>query len=467
MKSYREINIILVLIFVTIIILIPKEKAEKPAPYDLPEILQKKELTVITLYSSISYFKYKNKNMGYQYDLCSKLANSLGITLKIKTAKSIEELYKMLDTKQGDLIAYYLPLTEKGKNKYIYCGYEDLSHQVLIQRKSNKPVRNVLGLIGKTVYIPRGTRYETRLSNLNEEIGGGINIVLTNGNKRGTENLIEEVAMKKIDYTISENKLAQINKTYFKNIDIETNISYNQKQYWVTRKSEKKLAGIIDSIFSNKKKKIRYTSLYKRYFEQSKGQPSPFLTTGKIIREDGSISDYDSIFKIYADSIGWDWRLLASIAYQESKFDNKAQSWVGARGLMQIMPRIAKSLGIDPDSLNIPQINIKASTLSLNSLEKSFFRIKDKEQRIKIVLAAYNAGLGHVLDARALTKKYGKDPNKWDGDNVSYYILNKSKPKYYNDPVCKSGYLRGYETATFVTEIWTRYNYYKEKIKED
>jgi len=80
------------------------------------------------------------------------------------------------------------------------------------------------------------------------------------------------------------------------------------------------------------------------------------------------------------------------------------------------------------------------------------------------VLASYNAGIAHVYDARRLAEKNNKDPNIWD-ENVDYYLLNKSKPEFYRDSIVKYGYCRGEETYNFVSEIFERYEHYKNVIK--
>ena len=198
----------------------------------------------------------------------------------------------------------------------------------------------------------------------------------------------------------------------------------------------------------------------KRYFEISKSIPhSPILS----LRE-GKISHYDELFKKYAKRIDWDWRLLASLAYAESNFDPTVVSWAGARGLMQLMPRTARILGVPPGKEDDPEESIKAAVVYIGRLDKSFASVGDKEERIKFILASYNAGEGHIKDAMALAKKYGADPTCWK-DNVEKYLKLKSHERYFNDEVCKNGYFRGEETCRFVKDILQRHRLYKDKIK--
>ena len=186
---------------------------------------------------------------------------------------------------------------------------------------------------------------------------------------------------------------------------------------------------------------------------------TPILSLSK-----GIISHYDDLFKKYAKEIDWDWRLLASLAYKESNFDTTAVSWAGAKGLMQLMPSTARSMGVPPGKEQNAEESVKAAVKYLGITAQSFAEIPE-EERVNFVLASYNSGIGHVLDAMALAEKYGKDPHVWR-DNVEKYILLKSNEEYFSDPVCKFGYFRGAETYAFVREVVDRFEQYKQKIKQ-
>ena len=174
------------------------------------------------------------------------------------------------------------------------------------------------------------------------------------------------------------------------------------------------------------------------------------------------LTPYDSLFQKHARSLGWDWRLLASIAWQESRFGNAERSRAGARGLMGVMPGTAKALKIPPEQLTDPDVCIGAGTEVLRIFSRGFRGVADTTELIKLTLAAYNAGIGHVYDARRLAVKHGKNPAVWDG-NVAEFILLKRKPEFYNDSVCRHGYLRGRETFNYVKEILACYERYKEQ----
>ena len=434
--------------------------AAKPAVHaDLPQIKDSGQLVVLTLYSSTTYFNYRGQEMGFQYELCEQFAQSLGVKLKVKVARNAGELIRMLLAGEGDLIAYNLPITRDRMDSLIYCGNEVITHQVVVQRSNGrtKPLTDVTQLVGKEVYVKPGKYYE-RLVNLDQELGGGILIRRMASDSISLEDLITEVARGEIAYTVADDDIARLNKTYYPNLDIRLAVSFDQRASWAVRADCPLLAEAVDRWHAENRTSPAYAASMKRYFEISKSVPhSPILS----LRE-GKISHYDDLFKKYAAQIGWDWRLLASLAYTESNFDTTAVSWAGARGLMQLMPRTARAMGMPEGKEANPEESIKAAVKYLGITTRSFTEVPEGE-RINFILASYNSGIGHVFDAMALAEKYGSNKYVWR-DNVEKFVLLKSNEEYFTDPVCKHGYFRGQETYNFVREIMGRYEQYKKKI---
>ena len=398
--------------------------------------------------------------MGFQYELAQQFAQSLNLTLEVKVARNVKDLEQKLISGEGDLIAYNLPITKEGRNKLTYCGNEVITHQVIVQRNGgrSRPLKDVTELIGKEVYVKPGKYYE-RLVNLNQELGGGILIKKITSDSIGVEDLIAQVSRGEIQYTVADNDIAKLNATYFPNLNTQLAISFDQRSSWAVRRDCPLLAQAANEWQKNNASSPAYTASMKRYFETSKNLPhSPILS----LRE-GKISHYDALFKKYAKEINWDWRLLASLAYKESNFDTTAVSWAGAKGLMQLMPSTAHAMGIPPGKEQNAEESIKAAVKYLGIMTRSFTQVPEPE-RIEFVLASYNSGIGHVLDAMALAEKYGKNKYVWK-NNVEKYILLKSQEEYFTDSVCKYGYFRGTETYVFVRDIMGRYEQYKKKIK--
>lgn len=430
--------------------------------YDLPQMQDSGKFVVLTMYSSTSFFIYRGESMGFQYELSEQFANYLGMKPTIKVVKSIDELVEKLQNGEGDMIAYNLPVVKNLKEELTYCGQEAITHQVIVQRQklNKKPLSDVTELIGKEIHVKPGRYYE-RLTNLNKELGGGIHIRLVENDSISLEDLITQVSKGEIEYTVADNDVAQLNKTYFPNLHIKLPISFDQRASWAVRNNTPLLAEAVNKWYSENVNSQAYKASEKRYFEISKSVPR-----GSILSiQEGKISHFDELFKKYAGEIDWDWRLLASLAYTESNFDTTAVSWAGARGLMQLMPVTANAMGVPPGMEENPEESIKAAVKYIGITNKMLRMVPDKNERIKFILASYNAGAGHVYDAMALAEKYGKDKYKWEG-NVEDFILLKSNEEYFTDPVCKYGYFRGIETHTFVREILGRFAVYKQKIKE-
>ena len=462
----KKILPIVLLMFITAIIgngCVGRHRTHDSLPtHDLTQIKDSGKLVALTLYSSTTYFLYRGEPMGFQYELVEQFAKSLGVNLEVKIVANAQELQQRLLKGEGDLIVYNMPVTLEGKEHLLYCGNDIINHQVLVQRsgKRGSQLTDVTQLIGKEVYVKPG-RSLNRLMNLNKELGGGILIREVNGDSISEEDLIAQVAHGKIAYTVCDNEVAQLNKTYFPQLNIRLKVGMDQRSSWAVRKDQPLLAEAANQWHNQNATSPAYKASMKRYFEHAKAQPHYYILSVK----DGKISHYDDLFKKYADSIGWDWKLIASLAYKESNFDTSVVSWAGAKGMMQLMPRTARAMGIPEGKEHNAEESVKAATRYLKQMERSFRNIEDKDERINFVLASYNAGIGHIYDAMALAEKYGHDKYRWM-DNVEKYLLLKSKPEYYNDSICRNGYFRGTETYDFVREIRARHKIYEEKIKD-
>ena len=131
---------------------------------------------------------------------------------------------------------------------------------------------------------------------------------------------------------------------------------------------------------------------------------------------------------------------------------------------MQIMPATARAYGLTSENMAYNDRSIATAARIIATLDRTLrSRVHDAEERKKFIVAAYNSGPAHVLDAIALAEKYGYDTQRWDGQ-VAQALLLKSKPEYYNDPVCKYGYFSGRQTTSYVREVFDFYEKAKKKI---
>jgi len=431
---------------------------------DLPEILANGKLTVLIENSSTSYFIYKEKKMGFEYELLKLFADEIGVRLDVKVVHNLDNLIPMLNKGEGDLIACNYTVTKERSKRISFSEPFLQARQVLVQRKpddwkerdeeewQDELIQSAEQLVGKPVHVWKNSSYYQRLEHLQEEIGDTIHIEAVEGNMGGEE-LIEMVAEGLIDYTIIEDNVAKINTEFFDNLDASLALSVNQRMAFGMRKSSNLLKAKLDEWLIDFKKKGVFSHIYRRYFE-SKHLLGPEDKKSYITLNGNSISQFDAYFKQAAEKTGWDWRLLAAVAYQESKFNPNALSFGGAYGMMQFMPNTGPSYGVFPDS--DPQTQIMGGAKKLRADEKYWSMVPDPLQRKKFALGSYNAGRGHILDAQRLAEKYGLDPNVWD-DNVEKMILNLSKQEYYQDEVVRYGMMRSKTTYNYIREVTERY----------
>lgn len=434
---------------------------------DLPEIINKNKLVVLAENSANSYFIYRGQKMGLEYEILKEFAKSVGLDLEVKVVKNLDEIIDQLNNGEGDIIACNFTVTKERRKHIDFTKAFMRTSQVLIQRKpenwrkmrrkewKSKLVQDPAQLAQKKIHVWKNSSYYERLINLQNELGDTIFLEPLEGDII-PEDVIEMVDKGFIDYTVTDKNVALINYRFYPNIDASLELSVKQKIAFGVRKKSPLLRKKLDDWLE----KFMKTATFK-YIKHKYLNISNFTRKSKNLYssiQGNSISPFDKIIQENAKKANWDWRLLAALIYQESKFITHQESWAGAYGLMQFMPSVGPSYGVFPDSP--PEIQIKGGMKKLMDDLKAWEEIPDSIQRLKFALGTYNAGLGHILDAQRLAKKYNKDPYTWD-DNVEIYVEKLSQPKYYHDPVCYYGYLRGSETYKYVREIFIRYNEYK------
>ncbi len=470
-KIYFRINFYTIFIFVinSFLIFSCIPIWEKINSVSLIDIQKRKKLKVIASYNQNTYYIYRDQEMGFEFELIKQFCKEIGVELELTTTKDLDNLPFMLNSTDNDLVMGNLIVNRKKSRELSYTEHLQTSRMVLVQRnKFNATkeiyINNVVQLIGKKIYLRKKSSYYSKIKSLQEELGGKIDIEIVEGDI-STEELIEKVSKGEIDYTISDEPTAQISMTYHTNLDSGVVVSFPQKISWIVRRNSPELLREINKWIIKVRSDGTLDKLRTKYYLSSR-----YISTENqvisYLKEPGNkmgvrISPYDKIFQSESEKLGWDWRLLAALCYTESKFNPEAKSWAGAVGLMQLMPSTAMSLGMTRDEFYNPEYNIKIGVKHLLWLDKYWEKIKNKEERTKFVIASYNAGQGHVLDARQISIYKGKNPDIWDG-HVSEAILQLSSPDVYNQSYVKYGYCRGREPFNYVTNIFKKFKEYKE-----
>lgn len=442
---------------------------ETVPPRDLDAILADGKIRAVTNVNQTSYFIYKGEPMGFHFELLKKFADHLELELEIITSNDIDEALGYLQSGDADLVAIGLSVSADRKEMMQFTEPLMQSSQVLVQRKPNgwermtektaaeKLVRNQLDLAGKTIYVQKGSSYAQRLYNLERESGMDIGVIEV---PYDAEELARQVSRGEIEYTICDDYMSNIIGTLFPGLDMSTPVSFPLNIAWSVRKDgTDALISELNGWITGFKTTREYARLERKYF--SGMQPASIAGSEYFAtNSDGKVSPFDDIIKNYADTIGWDWRLVAALIYQESRFNPSVTSPRGAYGLMQVMPSTGLHFGYDVT--RSVENNIRAGISYIRMLDRLFSQwVTDPDERVKFILASYNAGHGHVIDAIRLAEKNGLDPGRWD-DNVSLFLERKADPAFYDDPVVRNGRLRqGVQVNAYVADILKRYEHYR------
>src|SRR6266446_9525766 len=412
-----------------------------PITRDLADIKQRGTLTILAPYNSTTYFIYRGEPLGYEYELLQSFAKAQGLDLKMVVVADTKSLFSILNSGEGDIAANRIVPTPdnetdvsftralyrtepvlvqqgeppakagKGTEKAMAPGPADQTPEVDIQaRLITKPAQ----LTGKTVMLPEQSPYNRTLIELGDENSGEIHVVEMGALQ--DEALAQKVAKGEIEFTVMQKNLAELKEAEFKNLKVRPIIAKSHSVAWAVRKNSPELMQALNSWIEEKQNGSLFDKLYQKYFIDRRNYLER-VESGFLTSTTGKLCPYDDLLKQHANELSWDWRLLASQAFQESRFKPDAHSWAGASGLLQLMPATARQYGVK-DSLD-PSDNVQGAVKFLKWLDEFWReRITNNSERLKFVLASYNCGAGHVRDAQRLTEKYGGNSQSWE--DVSY-----------------------------------------------
>ncbi len=425
---------------------------------DLTEIKKRKVLRVLTRNSASTYFLWRGELLGFEYELARHFADKHHLRLEVVVPPSRDLLIPWLKQGKGDIVAAAMTISEKRLAQGVSFSrpYHTVS-EILVTRRADTSLESVDDLEGRTVVVRRSSAYWESLEALRQQ---GIDFILTAAPERmETEELIAQVAEGSIDLTVADSHILDIELTWREDIRAAFALGEPRSHGWLVRQDNPQLLKAVDDYLNKEYRGLFYNITYKKYFKNPKRILSHLEERADSVGN--ALSPYDELTRRYADRYGFDWRLVVSQMYQESRFDAKAKSWVGALGLMQVMPRTARELGIE--NLPNPEQGLHAGVKYLDWLRKRFEPELPMADRTWFALAAYNAGIGHVRDARQLAAEQGWDPDKWFGHTEKAMLLLANR-KYARK--AKHGYVRGEEPVNYVRQIRARYlAYIKVKIQ--
>ena len=440
-----------------------KVNVAEPVDRDFADIKNSGILRMITRYNSSSYFLHKGFERGFEYELVKKFADENDLALEVKVLQPGENPYDLLNSGEGDLIAANYATPPERRNHVQFTRPYNLVDQVVVlpSDRSNIP-DNIDELEDVEISVRRNSSYYYRLNELKKQ-GYDLDIHLAS-DQLDTEAIFYGIQNGEYEATVSDENIFKAASTYMDEITKGPTIAENDTIAWAIRKNAEDLESKMNEFLFKHfrfrrpglppKRSTFLNILRQRYFTASESlhyyyQPGQMTEGGK-----GVLSPYDDLIRSVADTNGVDWKLLTAIMAQESKFNPQAESWAGAVGLMQVLPRYSEVES--KEALFDPETNVKEGVRIIKE-HLDHYTYMDSTNQWKFALAAYNVGQGHLADARRLAIDRNRNPNEWKPVEESLLMLMQRK--YYQN--ARHGFCRGIETVKYVREIMNRYQTYK------
>jgi len=426
------------------------EEPLSPSEDSLAAIRERGRLRVLTRSSATTYFIDRGEIVGFEYELARAFADELGVEVELVVPPTRAHLVRWLHEGKGDLIAAGLTASEERamRDRLRFSRPYLYSIPTLVGRAGSTLPRRVEDFAGRTFVVRRSSLYWSLLQQLNPSKNGFK--VQAAPEALETEHIIDRVARGEYDLTIANDQSLAVELSWRKDIQSGMALGAEQPHGWAVRRHDVELAEAIDRFLEREYRGVRYNVLRKRYFESSATRER-----GNRPGSGSALSPYDELVRKHAQRYAFDWRMVVAQMYQESRFDPDAVSGAGARGLLQVLPRTATQLGVH--DLRDPETSIEAGVRYLDWLREQLGSVGASSDALWFWLAAYNAGYGHVRDAREIARQQGLNPNLWF-DNVERAILLKQEPKVHR--TTRHGYCRCSETVRYVRSIRDRYSAY-------
>ncbi|MBB5209897.1 transporter substrate-binding domain-containing protein [Microbulbifer hydrolyticus] len=421
---------------------------------DWKSIKKSRVLRLLTYNGPTSYFIWQGALMGFDHDLVLKFAKAHDLELQLIVVPHDENLIDWLKDGKGDIAGASSTITDERKSQGIEftTPYLEMPEQVLSNSKKPK-VESLQDLNGRTLTLRAYSSFiETAKSLKKSGIDVKIEIAAPD---ISYEHLINMVADGELEATIVDAGAARIQASLRDSLVPGIEVSDPRPQGWMVNTGNEKLLEKLNEFIQNYRKTDDYATKVRMYFTPDKRFSKKVAAE---IQPGKDISPYDDLVKAAAEKYEIDWLFVVAQMWQESSFNPKAESPVGAQGLLQVMPRTAEEMGYPPPLFD-PRRGLEAGIKYMHWLQDRFDAEVDLENKLWFSLAAYNAGIGHVYDAQRLADKLGLDRNVWF-DNVEKAMLKLSEPRYFNK--ARYGYARGAEPVEYVRNISQLYRTYSD-----
>lgn len=414
------------------------------APPLLEQVQQRGTLIVASRNSPTVYYESNDGPAGFEYELFKGFADYLDVDLEIRLPSLFSQILVAVQNQDVHMAAAGLTVTLE-RQQFLRFGppIQEIQATVVYRRGQKKP-RKVQDLVGSELEVVGDSSHSERLRQL-QQVTPGLSWV--ENHEDDANELTYRVANGELQYSVADSNLVDINRRYYPLLGTAMKISPPEKIAWAFHKSaDLSLVNAAEAYFKQIEKSGELQRLTEQYYGHVQRLDNP--GAARFAKQiDKKLAKYEPLFRAAAEESNFDWRLLAAVGYQESHWNPKARSPTGVRGIMMLTRTTAKELGVK-NRLD-PEQSIFGGARYLRSLHTRLPKDITEPDRTWMMLAAYNVGMGHLYDARILTKEQGGNRSLWIDVRERLPLLNQKK--WYGNT--RRGFARGREAVEYVENI--------------
>lgn len=411
-------------------------------------------LRMVTVTGPTTYYLWRGERLGFEQELVELFAKAHGLELEVVVAPSSSHLADWLLEGRGDLISASWFATQDRIDRGLAFSEPYLEvKQTFITARS--PVDSLEQLAGREVVVSEAASQAHTLAEMATSTGLQPRMV-----NRLTTAILGDVATGTYDATLADSHQAELAAQFDERLRLGLQLEPPKGLRWAVLGEHAGLKQELDAFLARERRGYDFNVLHRKYFQNERRMQRQH--EDRVTGDD--LSPYDAVVQSEVQEVAggaFDWRLVVAQMYQESGFDPESSSYAGAQGLLQVLPRTAREVGADPSRLHEPRSNIRAG---VRYLEWTWNRFPDLAPgpRLWFALAAYNAGAGHVREARRVARQQDLDPNAWF-DNVESAMLLLAEEPWASQSM--HGYVRAAEPVRYVRQIRDRYRAYLDHYR--
>lgn len=451
---------------ISVSVSMPALPVPSPAPVEprqprVADLKRRGVITVLMYHSPATYFLQRGAQRGLEYELAQAFADQLGVELEIRTPPPGTSLLTWFHEGKGDMVAGVETMEGMDLGPVAASRpYLEVAAEIITKSDKSAP-RDLNELAGKPVMVQPGSVYDHQLQMQTRVFSLPPILPLAPGSEAVGEALAA-VAHGKAAATVLMAPLSALAHTLYPG-QLRTAWSLPQpiRLVWAVREGHAELLDAVNTYLEHVGRSGFRKVLLDRYVvDPAHLRNSTYVKEGTLAAT-RRISRYDRLIAQQAEEAGFDWRVVAALIFEESRFDHDRVSVAGAYGLMQLMPFTARLVGAK--NYQEPRDNIEAGVKYLSSLWRAFPHGRP-EDRLALTLASYVVGPGHVEDAQRLARALGHDPHCWT-DSMELMLPLLENPKYHRKSLF--GYAQGREAVRYANAIRKRaaiYSQYVDRI---